>query len=202
MRNFINILFVSIFVENALLMRALGTRRMLVLINKPKKLPYFALFIILITVAHTGLIWWTNHFFGCFFDKLDYYVLFLPFILIFCMSIIYLFIYNFLRLFFKEFLGNNLNLIISSTFNTLIFGTLLLNFSHSYSFFESLIFGVGSQIGFMIATALIVEGNKRLELSKISLAFKGIPITLIYIGILSLAFYGLVGHMLPTVFNK
>lgn len=194
MLNFINILFVSIFVENALFMRALGTRRMLVLIKKPNKLFYFGCFIMLGTVVHTVLIWMFN----ILFRSYNFYYLIIPLIFIICMSVTYIGIYFILNKFFKEFLSKNLNLIISSIFNTLIFGTLLLNFSHNYKLVESLIFGVGAQIGFMIATLLVIEGNRRLQISKVPNAFKGLPITLIYIGILSLAFYGLVGHMLPS----
>ncbi len=194
MVNFINILFVSIFVENALFMRALGTRRMLVLIKKPNKLFYFSCFIMLGTVVHTIFIWAFN----MWFRNYNFYYLIIPCIFILCMSITYISIYIILNKFFKEFLNRNLNLIISSIFNTLIFGTLLLNFSHNYKLIESLIFGVGAQIGFMIATLLVIEGNRRLQISKVPNNFKGLPITLIYIGILSLAFYGLVGHMLPS----
>ncbi|MBP0979861.1 MAG: hypothetical protein J6C55_04400 [Oscillospiraceae bacterium] len=194
MKNFFSILFISIFIENALFMRALGTRRMLVLINKPKKLYYFGLFIILINVIHTSFVW----FFNFLFNQYKFYYLLIPLIFILCMSLAYTLIYMILKVFFKDFLDKNLNLLISSTFNTLIFGTLLLNFSHSYKLTESLIFGIGSQIGFMMSTLLVIEGNRRLQISKVPKAFKGLPITLIYIGILSLAFYGLVGHMLPS----
>lgn len=194
MTNFINILFVSIFVENALFMRALGTRRMLVLIKKPDKLFYFSIFIILATIIHTSLIWISN----LIFQQYNLYYLFIPVIFIFCMSIAYGLIYILLKIFFKSFLKKNLNLVISSIFNTLIFGTLLLNFSHNYKFIESLFFSIGSQIGFMIATLLVIEGNRRLQITKVPKSFKGLPITLVYIGILSLAFYGLIGHLLPS----
>lgn len=194
MTNFFNILCTSIFVENALFMRALGTRRMLVLINKPKKLSYFGLFIMLVTVIHTSFIW----FFNFLFNQYRIYYLLIPLIFMLCMSLAYTLIYMILKSFFQDFLKQNLNLLISSTFNTLIFGTLLLNFSHDYKLTESIVFGIGAQIGFMMATLLVIEGNRRLQISKVPKAFKGLPITLIYIGILSLAFYGLVGHMLPS----
>ena len=194
--NFLSILVLSIFLENALFMRALGTRRMLVLIKKTHKLAYFGALIIPVTILHTSLIW----LFNLFFKKFSCYYLFIPVIFMLCMSVVYLLIYGLCKVYFKNFLDKNLDLIMSVAFNTLIFGTLLLNFSHNYKFLESLMFGVGSQIGFMISSLLVIEGNNRIQISKIPKAFKGLPIVLIYIGIISLAFYGFIGHMLPSQF--
>lgn len=194
MINFINILFISIFIENALFIRAFGIRRLLILIKKSDKLYYFAFFITMITIIHTSIIWGFNF----LFHEYSLYFLFIPLMFIICISIPYLLIYKLLNIFFKDFLKQNLNLLVSATFNTLIFGILLSNFSHNYNFIESIVFGIGSQIGFIISTLLVIEGYKRLQISKVPKSFRGLPIILIYIGILSLAFYGLVGHILPS----
>ena len=191
---YISILFLSIFVENALFMRALGTRRMLVLINKDNKLFKFGYLLLIISIINTSIIWYVN----LFLEKYEFYYMIMPFIFIFCMSISYIIAYIIIKNFWPDFLERNLHLIISSNFNTLIFGSLLLTFSHNYEFIESIVFIIGTQIGFIIATLLVIEGNKRLKISNIPKSFKGLPINLIYIGILSLAFYGLVGHLLPS----
>ena len=128
--NFLSILVLSIFLENALFMRALGTRRMLVLIKKTHKLAYFGALIIPVTILHTSLIW----LFNLFFKKFSCYYLFIPVIFMLCMSVVYLLIYGLCKVYFKNFLDKNLDLIMSVAFNTLIFGTLLLNFSHNYKF--------------------------------------------------------------------
>ena len=42
---------------------------------------------------------------------------------------------------------------------------------------------------------VVMGGEKRLESEKIPAMFRGLPITLLYIGILALAIYGFTGHM-------
>ena len=41
---------------------------------------------------------------------------------------------------------------------------------------------------------LVTEAQNRLRSQSIPAAFRGMPITLIYIGVLALAIYGLTGH--------
>jgi len=58
-------------------------------------------------------------------------------------------------------------------------------------------YAFGTGIAFFLASILVFEGTRKLKGSHIPEAFRGLPATLIYIGILSLAFYGLIGHKLP-----
>ena len=64
------------------------------------------------------------------------------------------------------------------------------------SILRCIVYVAGSCIGVMFAMLLLRSGKERLEFSNVSKAFQGLPITLIYIGILSMAIYGLVGHKL------
>ena len=59
-------------------------------------------------------------------------------------------------------------------------------------------YGIGTGIGYMLALLLIYFGRRRLELIALPRAFKGLPILLLYIGLISLAVYGMIGHQLPT----
>lgn len=81
-----------------------------------------------------------------------------------------------------------------SAFNSAVIGALLLTGGSTYDFWGYLAFGLGTGIGYAIAAYLVSLGFERLQSDKIPPAFRGFPITLIYIGILSLAFYGLIGH--------
>lgn len=64
------------------------------------------------------------------------------------------------------------------------------------SILRCVVYVFGSCAGVMLAMLLLRSGKERLELSNVSKAFRGLPITLVYIGILSMAIYGLVGHKL------
>ena len=54
-------------------------------------------------------------------------------------------------------------------------------------------FGLGSGVGYLVAVLVVDEGRRRLRSKDIPHIFRGLPSVLIYIGILSLAIYGLVG---------
>ena len=77
-------------------------------------------------------------------------------------------------------------------------GTILIAFSGGYGFVKTVGFAFGSGIGYTAAPLLVREGRRRIALSDVPRAFRGLPIMLLYIGILSLAIYGLIGHQLPT----
>ncbi len=47
-----------------------------------------------------------------------------------------------------------------------------------------------------MAVALVRGAQERLQSEAVPATFRGLPITLLYIGILALAIYGFTGHML------
>lgn len=83
-----------------------------------------------------------------------------------------------------------------ATFNSCVLGTLLICISQSYTLPQTIGFSVGSAFGYLLAVLLVDEADRRLHSRAVPTVFKGLPITLIYIGILSMAIYGLSGHSL------
>ena len=53
--------------------------------------------------------------------------------------------------------------------------------------------------GYLMAVLLVTEAQNRLRSQAIPSAFRGMPITLIYIGVLALAIYGFTGHTVIPV---
>lgn len=86
----------------------------------------------------------------------------------------------------------------NAAFSCAVLGTILIAFSGGYGFVKTVGFAFGSGIGYTAALLLVREGRRRIALSDVPRAFRGLPIMLLYIGILSLAIYGLIGHQLPT----
>ena len=64
----------------------------------------------------------------------------------------------------------------------------------SFTLEQSMGFGLGSGLGYLLAVMLVTEADRRLRSEAIPEAFRGLPITLIYIGVLALAIYGFTGH--------
>lgn len=78
--------------------------------------------------------------------------------------------------------------------NSCVLGTLLLGRTQNFTLTQSVGFGLGSGVGYLLAVLLVTEAQNRLRSKAIPAAFRGMPITLIYIGVLALAIYGFTGH--------
>ena len=61
---------------------------------------------------------------------------------------------------------------------------------------ESMWMALGAGGGYALAMLICWSIRERLDLSDIPRAFRGAPILFIYLGLLSLALFGLVGHQL------
>ena len=72
--------------------------------------------------------------------------------------------------------------------NSCVLGTVLVERTQSFTLGQSLGFG------HVLAVLLVTEAHHRLRSKAIPEAFRGLPITLVYIGVLALAIYGFTGH--------
>jgi electron transport complex, rnfABCDGE type, A subunit len=79
------------------------------------------------------------------------------------------------------------------TTNCAVLGITLLNFQNNYSFSYSMANALGAGLGFMLAMIIFAGIRTRLETSDIPEFLKGLPITLISAGIVSLSFLGFAG---------
>ncbi len=90
------------------------------------------------------------------------------------------------------------NVMSYAAFNGAVYGSLLISSTKELGLWQSLVHGFGAGCGMVLASTLILIGHRRLDVRNLPRAFRGIPIMLLYIGMLALALYGLVGHNLPT----
>jgi electron transport complex protein RnfA len=79
------------------------------------------------------------------------------------------------------------------TTNCAVLGVAILNIQLRYNFLQATIFGFGSSIGFTLALVIFAGMRERLELANIPRSLRGVPISLITAGLLSLAFMGFSG---------
>lgn len=86
--------------------------------------------------------------------------------------------------------------VTSASINSAIVGTVILTVYQGLDFGESIAFALGSSVGYFLAIVLISEGERKIAYDRVPEAFRGLPITLIYISILALGIYGLIGHMI------
>ena len=82
-----------------------------------------------------------------------------------------------------------------ATFNCCILGTLMITTTQSFTLLQTMGFALGTSIGYALALVVVTEGQRRLQNPNIPAPFRGLPATLLYIGIVALAIYGFTGHM-------
>ena len=81
-------------------------------------------------------------------------------------------------------------------FNSAVFGSLILCSNGQFTLTQTIGFCLGSGIGFTVATLYVAEGQRKIRNREVPGSFKGLPVTLLYIGILSLCIYSFTGYSL------
>lgn len=77
--------------------------------------------------------------------------------------------------------------------NTTVLGTVLLNHKLVTGLIQSLAFGIGSALGFSLILLMMTAINERLETSDVPRPVQGIPILLVTLALVSMAFSGFTG---------
>ena len=79
------------------------------------------------------------------------------------------------------------------TTNCAVLGVVLQNTQNSYTFIESVAYGVTGGIGFLLAIYLFAAVREKLEFAEVPKSFEGFPIALVTAGLLALCFGGFSG---------
>jgi H+/Na+-translocating ferredoxin:NAD+ oxidoreductase subunit A len=79
------------------------------------------------------------------------------------------------------------------TTNCAVLGVALLNVQAQNGFLDSLLYGLGSALGFTLVLVLFAGLRERLALARVPKAMAGPPIAFVVAGLLSLAFMGFTG---------
>ena len=79
------------------------------------------------------------------------------------------------------------------TTNCMIFGVAVLNIRQEHTFMESVVYSIGTALGFSMALILLAGIRERFIVGKIPKLMDGFPIGLIAAGMMGLSFYGLTG---------
>lgn len=79
------------------------------------------------------------------------------------------------------------------TTNCAVLGVAIINIQEGFTFLQTLVFSLGSSVGFALALTLFAGIRERLALADIPKPFKGMAIALITAGLLSLTFMGFSG---------
>ncbi len=191
---FLSMMLTALFIENIIFTRALGTSWMFYLIKRPKEILRYTL-MLAAAVTLAGIIGYPIR--GLIYDT-EYRHVLVPIMYIAVLSVVYIAAYFFVKKVLPnqfEHFGMNFGVAV---FNCAALGSLLIPSGERLDLISTIGYGIGMSFGFGLAVIIMGYGLERLEYCRVPKIFKGVPIALIYLGLLSLAFYGLVGHQLPT----
>lgn len=187
---FFSYALLAIFAQNAVFTRALGVSRMVQLVGDDRTSS--ALFGMMLCITQV-LVAPVAFLAGRFIAPLDNRAQLRP--LVYIASIAVVCLAEHLVLWLLRSLPRRaqlLRIVPLAALNSGVLGTVLVERTQSLG--QSLGFGLGSGLGYVLAVLLVTEARHRLRSKAIPKAFRGLPITLVYIGVLALAIYGFTGH--------
>ena len=188
---FFNYAVLAIFAQNAVFTRSLGVSRLVQLVGDERTSSWwFALMLCITQVLVAPL----AYFAGSFIAPLPNRAQLRPVMYLTCIAAVCLFELLVLKLAKGPRSGQLIRILPVAAVNSGVLGTVLVERTQSFTLEQSLGFGLGSGLGYLLAVMLVTEAQNRLRSKAIPEAFRGLPITLIYIGVLALAIYGFTGH--------
>ena len=180
---FFSYALLAIFAQNAVFTRALGVSRMVQLVGDDRtSSALFGMMLCITQVLVAPVAFFAGRW---FIAPLDNRAQLRPLVYIASIAVVCLAEHLVLWL---------LRIVPLAALNSGVLGTVLVERTQTFTLGESLGFGLGSGIGYVLAVLLVTEARHRLRSKAIPKAFRGLPITLVYIGVLALAIYGFTGH--------
>lgn len=181
----------AIFAQNAIFTRGLGVSRLVQLVgDKRTSSWWFALMLCITQVLVAPLAFYA----GRLLAPLPNRAQLRPVVYLACIAVVCLFELVILKLAKGPRSGQLIRILPIAAVNSGVLGTVLVERTQSFTLEQSIGFGLGSGLGYLLAVMLVTEAQNRLRSRAIPEAFRGLPITLIYIGVLALAIYGFTGH--------
>jgi len=180
---FFSYALLAIFAQNAVFTRALGVSRMVQLVGDDRtSSALFGMMLCITQVLVAPVAFFAGRW---FIAPLDNRAQLRPLVYIASIALVCLAEHLVLWL---------LRIVPLAALNSGVLGTVLVERTQAFTLGESLGFGLGSGLGYVLAVLLVTEARHRLRSKAIPKAFRGLPITLVYIGVLALAIYGFTGH--------
>lgn len=185
---------IAIFLENTIFARGLGASTMLFAVRKKMSIIFIGITMtIIITISSIFV-----YFLYPIISSLVYSYYIIPIIFVAIIGIAYVLSLIIAGTFLKRNKKEILSIIHVSGFNCVVLGALLLSIEKvSLSLGGYIGFGIGTGIGFTLAAFLMEIAYEKLSSNDIPAPFRGFPITIIYIGIVSLAIHAFIGEALP-----
>lgn len=190
---------IAIAAQNAVFTRAFGVSRLIRIVDSGElALSKFTLMLTVVQLLSAPLAFFANR----LLSGISLRSALRPLVFVLCSGIAYLIVLLVLGLLsYKtqiKSLKDYVAVLGAATFNCSVIGTLLLTATGGYTLLQTMGFALGTALGYGVALLMVSEGQRKIQNRNVPSTFRGLPITLIYIGIIALAIYGFTGHM-PSI---
>ena len=185
---------VGVFAQNAVFTRALGVSRIVKLADDPEvdSLTFGVLLcsvqLISAPMAYFVNLWLSEQWYSTYVR---------PLVLVMCSAVAFFIVLLLVVLLVRSSGAKDIVAVLPmATFNTCILGTLLIGTTRHFDLLQTMGFALGSGVGYVLAVLVVREGARKMDNEDVPATFRGLPVTLLYIGILALAIYGFTGHLI------
>ncbi|MCI5668368.1 MAG: hypothetical protein MR291_06350 [Oscillospiraceae bacterium] len=186
----VSVAMVSVFVQNAIFDRAFGSNVAIYASRKNGTVVGFTLGITAMTTIASII----SYFLDGVLLPTEFGWLFMPLIYSAVIGVLYVLALLFFWRVFPKMFRRIRKYVHLAIFNCTVIGALFLNSNYGSDLPSYIGYGFGTGIGFFLACLLLNVAREKLDSDRIPKVFRGYPIMLIYIGVVSLAFYALAGY--------
>lgn len=193
--SFFSLAIMGVTVRNTVLARAMGTSRLISLVDNTTNTAVFGVLLTIIMEMSCTLNFFAYHY---LVSGLPYAEYLKPLCIVLCISASFLLMMLLCaKLAPAKYLKASIEALPFAAFNCTVTGTVVLTITSNLTLVQSLGFGLGASVGFVLAVILATEAQRKLQNRDMPGAWKGVPATLLVLGALALALYALSGYQPP-----
>lgn len=189
-KNILLTAFTAILVENTIFYCAMGTSTLIIVAKRRKNLLGFCVGVTYITAVISVLTFFSDR----IFNPNDVNSLYMPIVYTVILGFVYIITLLCMWRFFPKLFSRMRKYVHVSVYNCAVLGSMFLISKYCETLGEYFLHGLGIGLGYVLAVYLTAVVYDRLYSEKSPFAFRGYPLLMIYIGIISMAFWGLSGH--------
>jgi len=189
--NFMTAALLAMFLQNSIFERALGINILLYASRKRESVIGFTLGLCYICTVSSAAAWVLDYYMG----DISVYPMIAPVIYVLVIGIIYITSLMVVWRFFHKLFKEIKKFVHLTVFNCAVVGALFLNSTVGEDIFSYIGYGLGTAIGFLAAGYLLYVAHDRLNSELVPAVFRGMPIMVVYVGILSMALHAFTGYI-------
>ncbi len=175
----------SVTLDNVIFTYAVGTSTLLECAKKPKQLLSFGFFITEFSVLASMLIYVVE----IWVKNTPWGESVMPIFSVLAIGIVYIFSLLLIWFAARKWFNSLKRYVHLSAFNCATLGCIFMNSLNAGTFLDRILFALSIGIGFMLATYLLSINYKKLTSSEVPAAFRGFPVSVLYIGIIAMITY-------------